>query len=151
MLAPPTLILAQADSARAIASVYTVSLLTVLPIGLAAVAAVGLRRASAEARALVWRSAVIALLVVFVGRQLPLQWVAWVVPAFLATPLVALGRVQVSAASLQSGGVDDAPRLVTLLLVIYAVGVVAVIMPTITSLFSVRSRMRNAIRVRDEA
>ena len=150
MLAPPTLLLAQADSARAIASVYTVSLLTVLPIGLAAAAAVGLRRASAEARALVWRSAVLALLVVFIGRQLPLQWVAWVVPSFLATPLVALGRVQVSAASLQAGGVDAAPRLVTLLLALYVAGVVVVIAPTVASLLSVRSGMRNAIPVRDD-
>ena len=36
----------------------------------------GARRA--EARALVWRSAVVALLVVLVGRQLPLHWLAWV-------------------------------------------------------------------------
>jgi len=148
MLAPPTIILAQADSARAIASVYTVSLLTVLPIGLAAIAAIGLRRASAEARALVWRSAVVALLVVFVGRQLPLQWVAWVVPSFFATPLIALGRVEVSAASLQAGGIDDVPHLVTLLFVMYAVGVVIVIVPMITSLFSVRRKMRNAVLVR---
>jgi beta-lactamase regulating signal transducer with metallopeptidase domain len=148
MLTPPTLVLAQADSARAIASVYTVSLLTVLPIGLAAIAAIGLRRATAEARALVWRSAVIALMVVFIGRQLPLQWVAWVVPSFFAAPLVALGRVQVSAASLQAGAADDVPRLVTLLFVAYSTGVVIVVAPTIASLFFVRSRMRKAVRVR---
>src|SRR5262245_28528292 len=147
MLAPPTILLAQADSARAIASVYTVSLLTVLPIGLAAIAAIGLRRAGAEARALVWRSAVVASLVVFVGRQLPLQWVAWVVPSFLATPLIALGRVEVSAASLQAGAIDDVPRLVTLLFFAYAVGVVIVIAPTIASLVSARKRIRNAVLV----
>src|SRR5262245_43792087 len=147
MLAQPTILLAQADSARAIASVYTVSLLTVLPIGLAAIAAIGLRRASAEARALVWRSAVLALLVVFVGRQLPLQWVAWVVPSFLATPLIALGRVEVSAASLPTGGIADVPGLVTLLFVAYAVGVVIVITPMIISLFSARKKLRNAVLV----
>lgn len=151
MLTPPILVLAQADSARAIASVYTVSLLTVLPIGLAAIAAVGLRRANADARALVWRSAVIALMVVFIGRQLPLQWVAWVVPSFFAAPLVALGRIQVSAASLQAGGVDDVPRLVTLLLVAYSAGVVIVVAPTIASLFFVRGRTRKAVRVRGAA
>jgi beta-lactamase regulating signal transducer with metallopeptidase domain len=147
MLAQPTILLAQADSARAIASVYTVSLLTVLPIGLAAIAAIGLRRASAEARALVWKSAVLALLVVFVGRQLPLQWVAWVVPSFLATPLIALGRVEVSAASLQTGGIADVPGLVTLLFVAYGVGVVIVITPMTLSLLSARKRLRNAVLV----
>src|SRR6185369_5818750 len=89
--------LTPADSARAIASVYTVSLLATLPLGAAAVSAVVLRGASAEVRALVWRSAVVTLLVMFIGRQLPLHWMAWVVPSLLAAPLVALGRMQMAA------------------------------------------------------
>src|SRR5688572_20963778 len=129
MLAPSSVVLAQADSARAIAGVYTVSLLAMLPIALAAIAALFLRRSSAEARALVWRSAVVALLVVIVGRQLPLQWMAWVVPSFFATPLVALGRLQVSSSSLQAGVPDDVPLVVTLLLVIYVAGVFTTLTP----------------------
>ncbi|MFI5230096.1 MAG: hypothetical protein ACHQWU_13565, partial [Gemmatimonadales bacterium] len=64
-------VLAQADSAQAVAGVYSVSLLVTLPIILAAGAALALRRSSAEARVLVWRSAIAALLLGFVGRVLP--------------------------------------------------------------------------------
>jgi hypothetical protein len=129
MLAPSPLLLAQADSARAIASVYTVSLLATAPMLLAIVAAFVLRRASAEARALVWRSAIAALIVVVIGRQLPLQWIAWVVPAFFATPLVALGRMQVGAAS--APGADGASTIITALFAVYLAGVLAVLIPTI--------------------
>jgi len=93
---PATLLLTPADSARAIASVYTVSLLATLPLVVAAAAAVALRRSSAEVRALVWRSAVVTLLVMFIGRQLPLHWIAWVVPSLLAAPL-GVGRMALLA------------------------------------------------------
>ena len=89
--------IAPADSAQAVATVYTASLLITLPIVLAAFVAFVLRHASAQGRVLVWRSAIVALLVVFVGRQLPQHWVAWIVPDTLATPLVVLGRVQVTS------------------------------------------------------
>src|ERR1700754_2923486 len=102
-----TLMLTPADSARAIASVYTVSLLATLPLVAAGIAALGLRKASAEVRALVWRSAVVALLVMFIGRQLPLHWIAWVVPSLLAAPLVALGRMQVGTSPSQASGFAD--------------------------------------------
>ncbi len=89
--------IAPADSAQAVATVYTASLLITLPIVLAAFVAFVLRHASAQGRVLVWRSAIVALLVVFVGRQLPQHWVAWIVPDTLATPLIVLGRVQVTS------------------------------------------------------
>ncbi len=73
--APDVPFLAAADSAQAVATVYTASLLATVPIVLAAAGALLLRRASAEGRVLVWRSAVVALLLVFIGRQLPLHWV----------------------------------------------------------------------------
>jgi len=100
--APTGLLLTQADSARAVASVYTVSLLATVPLALAALGVLLLRRSTAEARVLVLRAAIAALLLVFIGRQLPLQWVAWVVPSALAAPLIALGRVQVTSASMAS-------------------------------------------------
>jgi beta-lactamase regulating signal transducer with metallopeptidase domain len=149
MLAPSPLLLAQADSARAIASVYTVSLLATVPMLLAIVAAVALRRASAEARALVWRSAIAALLVVVIGRQLPLQWIAWVVPAFFATPLVALGRMQVGAAS--APGPDGASTIITALFVVYLTGVFAVLIPTIGASIAARRRLRRSTRVTSDA
>lgn len=149
MLAPSTLLVAQADSARAIASVYTVSLLATLPMVLAIVAAFVLRRASAEARALVWRSAIAALFVVFIGRQLPLQWIAWVVPAFFATPLVALGRMQVGAAS--SAGGEGASSLVSTLLVVYLTGVFAVMIPTMSASIAARRRLRRSTPVVSDA
>ena len=149
MLAPSPLLLAQADSARAIASVYTVSLLATVPMLIAIIAAFVLRRASAEARALVWRSAIAALLVVMIGRQLPLQWIAWVVPAFFATPLIALGRMQVGAAS--APGVDSAPTVITTLFALYLTGVFAVLIPTIAASIAARRRLRRSTRVTSAA
>ena len=58
-------VLAQADSAQAVTGVYSVSLLATVPIVAAAGVALALRRSSAEARVLVWRSAIAALLLVF--------------------------------------------------------------------------------------
>jgi beta-lactamase regulating signal transducer with metallopeptidase domain len=141
--APSANFLAQADSVRVIASVYTMSLLATLPIGLAAVAALLLRSANAEARALVMRSAVVALVVMMVGRQLPLQWIAWVVPSFFATPLVALGRLEVAAGS-AAGVIDEAPLLVTSLLVVYVTGVVIALVPTVAASFTVRRRLHGS-------
>src|ERR1700753_79033 len=85
-----------ADSARAVASVYTVSLLALVPMLLALAAALMLRRASAEGRVLVWRSCIAVLLLIFLGSIVPAHKTAWIVPSALATPLVALGRVQMS-------------------------------------------------------
>jgi beta-lactamase regulating signal transducer with metallopeptidase domain len=117
-----------ADSARAVATVYTLSLLATVPIVIAIVAAWLLRRASAEGRTLVWRSAFATLLVLFVGRQLPLHWMAWVVPSALATPLIELGRVQVAPAMSR-----DAPATVSavqLVLIAYLAGVALVLIQT---------------------
>src|SRR5690349_5088589 len=95
-------LLTPADSARAVSTVYTASLLALLPIALAVIAALSLRRRSAEGRALVWRSAIAALLLLFVGRQLSFHWMDWALPSTLAAPLIALGRVQVTSATIQS-------------------------------------------------
>ena len=148
-----------AGSARAIASVYSVALLATLPLLGAAVASWLLRRSTAEARALAWRSAIVALLVVFVGRYLPLHWMASVLPSLFAAPLVALGRVQVTGSSVQatSAGIDAvhlaayAPLALTVMLVLYLAGVATVLIPTIVASISVRrslgrGRQVNAVR-----
>ena len=144
-------VLAQADSAQAVTGVYSVSLLATVPIVAAAGVALALRRSSAEARVLVWRSAIAALLLVFIGRALPLHWVAWVMPPTLAAPLVALGRVRVGADSVGIGA--GAPvaigglTIVNLLLAVYAAGVVLVLLPSIVALMRLRGVVRRARRV----
>lgn len=148
MLIPqPIPFVAAADSARAVASVYTASLLVMVPACVAALAAFLLRGATAEARVLVWRSAIAALLLVFVGRQLPLHWIAWVVPSALASPLVALGRVQVMSAP---GMTADDGLLVRVLLFAYLAGVAAVLLSTLAAWLRMRRHANRARVLRDE-
>ena len=152
MTSPADSLLTASASARAIESIYSVSLLVSLIFGVAATAGWLVRRSGAEARALVWRSAIVAIFVVFVGRQLPLHWVAWIVPSVLAAPLVALGRVQVTAPSRQSPPFgSDAQSLssfassaVATLLIVYVAGVVVVLLPTIVASMAARRRARAA-------
>src|SRR4051812_28740169 len=139
---------AAADSARSVATVYTVSLLAIVPLLLAGIAALLLRRAGAQGRVLIWRSAVAALLLLFVGRVLPLHWMAWVVPSALAAPLVALGRVQVTTSLLQNapGGMDAGGGLAMIraLLFVYASGVCVVLLPTVLASLRARRLVRRA-------
>lgn len=114
MALPSALLLAPADSARAVGEVYGISLLATLPLLAAAVALVALRSAGAGTRATVCRSAVVALLMMYAGRFLPVHWMVWIVPEGLAAPLVALGRLQLaSGATAAVGGVapSDAATL----------------------------------------
>ena len=144
MIATAT-VLVQADSAQAVAGVYSVSLLATLPIIASGAAWIALRRASAESRVLVWRTAIAALLLLFVGRMLPLSWTAWAVPATLAAPLVALGRIHVGVDSLGAGAPGSsgfvAARVVTVLFAVYVLGIVAVLAPT----FVAASRLRRVV------
>jgi beta-lactamase regulating signal transducer with metallopeptidase domain len=124
--------------------------LATVPLLIVAIAAFFLRRASAEARSLIWRSAIVALLMVFVGRQLPLHWIAWAVPSALAAPLVVLGRVQVTGSALSPQSPADAivgSAMIRGLFLVYAAGVVVVLIPTILGLARGRSRLRRAMRV----
>ena len=102
------LLLTHADSARAVGEVYGISLLASLPLVLAAMALFALRRAGAGTRAMACRAAVVALLAMYAGRFLPVQWIAWVAPEGLAGPLVALGRAQLSASGALTGVGDGA-------------------------------------------
>ncbi|HVX41604.1 MAG TPA: M56 family metallopeptidase [Gemmatimonadaceae bacterium] len=131
---------APADSARAVATVYTVSLLATLPIAAAAVGALVLRRASAASRTAMLRAAVFALLIAYVARHLPMHWFAWTVPAPLAAPLVELGRIQVMSApaSAAGGGFSFADALA----VAYWLGALLVIAPTVAASIVSRRRAR---------
>jgi beta-lactamase regulating signal transducer with metallopeptidase domain len=138
---------APADSARAVSSVYTASLLVTLPLVAAVAGAIALRRARAEARVLVWRSTLAALVLVFIGRQLPLHWMAWVVPSALATPLVALGRVQVaSTPELHAGGAS----VITMIWFAYLLGASFVAVPTMLASLKMRRIARRALVLDDD-
>lgn len=146
MLAPyPGLALSAADSARAAASVYTMSLLATAPIIAAMIAAAALRRSSAEARVLVWRAALGVLLLGFVGRALPWRIVGLTVPSLAAEPLIALGRVQVSALGLSGGSpASSTGAWIQLALAAYAIGVAGVLMPTVIESLRARRMLRTA-------
>jgi beta-lactamase regulating signal transducer with metallopeptidase domain len=139
--------LAPADTAQAVATVYTVSLLATLPIAAAAVAAFALRRAGAEARLLALRAACLALLLAFIGRQLPLHWIEWVLPSPLATPLVALGRVQVTSGAPHAGATgipNSVSAIVSVLFFVYLAGVCITLVPMLAGSWRVRSAARRA-------
>lgn len=136
-----SVLMASAVSARAIAGLYGLTLLATMLMAIAAVVAWLLREQSAGARALVWRSAVVALLVLCIGRQAPLHWIAWVVPDILARPLVALGRVQVTASSAQTvraalsvGDMSGAASvLLDSLVAVYLIGAVIALVPLLVA------------------
>lgn len=145
MIAPVPL-LTPADSARAVGAVYTVSLLALLPIVVAAASALALRRARAEGRVLVWRAAIVLLLSMFVARPFIAQSLAWVVPAALATPMVALGRVQMATSTLMAGGAPEhvsagAGEAIRILFALYLGGVILVLLPTAV----MTARMRRVV------
>jgi beta-lactamase regulating signal transducer with metallopeptidase domain len=152
-----TALLTPADSARAVSTVYTASLLAILPLLLAIIAALALRRRSAEGRALVWRSAIIALLLVYFGRQLSLHWMDWTLPSALASPLVALGRVQVASGTVQSALVDTnqpafgVVTIIRLLLIAYLSGVVFVLVPTLVASLRLQRMIGRAFDLKNDS
>jgi hypothetical protein len=97
MYTPPAAFLAPADSARAVGDVYSVSLLATLPVLVAMLVFFWLRHSNAGTRAVVWRCTLVGLLVIYAGRFMPWQWIAWILPELLARPMVALGTVQLGA------------------------------------------------------
>lgn len=146
----------QADSARAVASVYAATLLATLPLLIAVIAAFALRRARAEARTLVWRCVVIALAMIVIGRESPMHAVAWALPSTLATPLVALGRVQVAstlAASHVSHSAESmgaAALTVRALTFVYLAGVLAVLVPMLIAWIAMWRQARHARVIVDD-
>lgn len=149
MIAPVPM-LTPADSARAVGAVYTVSLLALFPIGIAATLAITLRRARAEGRVLVWRAAIVVLLATLIARPFVTQTMAWVVPAALSTPLVALGRVQMTTAALALPSGPDRVSgvglgsMVQVLLVLYVGGLMLVLLPTALVIARMRGILSHA-------
>jgi len=134
------------DSARAVATVYTTSLIALAPVAVAACIALGLRRVNAQGRALAWRSAIVVLLLIAVGRQFPLHWMAWVVPSALAAPLVALGRVQVMSVNVVLGAESAAAGMSVAgaILFVYVVGAVTVFASTLAGVWRARRVLQRA-------
>src|SRR5262245_6406540 len=94
-----------ADSVLTMGGVYSVSLLATVPLLLALIAFLSLQQASAGTRAIIWRSALVSLAAIYLGRFMPWQWMAWVLPGPLARPLVALGTGQVDVPPGMTGDV----------------------------------------------
>ena len=134
------------DGMRLVQGVYSHFLLSLVPLTGAFFAAWMFRRRIAGERILIWRSAVIVLLVVFIGQLLPIQWQAWIVPQQLASPFIALGRVQLSALERLAPFSGDT-TLVTWLLAAYAGGVLVVSTPGIFASLRLRGIARHARRL----
>ena len=134
MHAPPATFLTPADSARAVADVYGVSLVATLTVLAAGVAFLCLRASNAGTRAVMWRCALAGLLAIYAGRFVPWQWMAWVLPELLARPLVALGTVQLDGPPGLVGTGETAPRVsgvIGWLLVLYWSGIAIVLLRTV--------------------
>lgn len=132
-MSPPPTFLTPADTARAVADVYSVSLVATLPVLVAMLALLWLRRFSAGTRAIVWSCTLAALLAIYAGRFLPWQWMAWVLPEVLAQPLVALGTVQLDVppgVTSASGAATPMSGAIRGLLVLYWSGVALVLTRT---------------------
>jgi len=144
--------LSPADSARAVAEVYSISLLATVPLATVGGAVIVLQRASAETRALLWRSTMVALLLIYFGHLSLQQGLSLEVPTMLALPLVALGRVQLSAAPYVANGAanDNAPAASVVawaLLFAYAVGVVTVLITVLRGWLAARAVVGRARQV----
>ena len=148
MYAPVPTFLAPADTARAVGDVYSVSLLATLPVLLALFVFLCLRHSSAGTRTVVWRSALAGLLVIYAGRFMPWQWMAWVLPELLSRPLVALGTVRLDVApEIANAGEPlpaDALALRTMLF-LYWSGVAFVLLRTVIARFRLATIKREAV------
>ena len=159
LLAFPALLPGATTSTRVVAQLYTLLLILTALLLLAGVTAGALRRAPAGTRVLVWRAAVLALLSVSLGHVLPIELWTGTVPAGLAGPLVTLGRLQVSLAEStgigMAGVVTDVPPggdavvILRLLVVLYAAGVLTLLLRAVGSGLVLRAVARRARPMRD--
>jgi beta-lactamase regulating signal transducer with metallopeptidase domain len=131
------------NSARIVAQLYVIALVATVPLALAGLAWLGLRQAPAGTRALVWRSAIAALLIVYIGHWLPTQLMAGVVPAALASPLVSLGRLQVATA--------ETATFARVLMLIYLAGVALVLIPLVRACIVATNVASRARPIEDRA
>jgi beta-lactamase regulating signal transducer with metallopeptidase domain len=149
MYTPPATFLAPADSARVIGDVYSVSLLATLPVLVAMIAFVVLRRSNAGTRVIVWRSVLVGLLMMYAGRLVPWQWMAWVLPELLARPLVALGTVHLDASPGWTTA-DEPPAVsgaIRSLMFLYWSGVVIVVLRAVVGRFRLAMIQRHALKL----
>jgi beta-lactamase regulating signal transducer with metallopeptidase domain len=140
MYTPPATFFTPADSARVVADVYSASLIATLPVFAALIAFLWLRRSNAGTRAIVWRCALTGVIVIYAGRFVPWQWMAWVLPELLASPLVALGTVHLQVPPGLAAGGEMAPGIpgaIRGLLVLYWTGVALILLRT----FVARARL----------
>ena len=151
-----------ADMARVVSLLYTLSLVVTLPFLGAALGAFLLRHAAAGTRALVWRSTAFAVPLVCLGHLLELPHLTAVVPAALAGPLVALGRLQLSDPSglvsapqsvqgMDVGPVAASAWLVPLLFALYVTGLLVAALAMLRGWRSARLLARRGRRVREGA
>jgi len=144
--ATPDLVLAPVDSVRVVSHVYSVSLLALVPMAVAGLAAWALRRSGAGMRALVWRASMLALLIVCIGQLLPSRWGAWVIPPGLAEPLIALGRLELAAGGSPATG---GAWFVEMLCYAYLTGVALVLLSLVRSYASAVVTVSRATPVLD--
>lgn len=155
----PGLVLAPLDSARVVSTVYSLSLATLVPFVGAAAAALAVRNMPAGTRVLVWRAAVVALLLMALAQLVPLRWEAWVLPAVLADPLVALGRhavrTGVAAGDVRTlyfeAGAPTPALVIALLGAAYAVGVAFVLASLLRGVLAARRLVATASPLDDPA
>lgn len=139
------LTISPADSARAVAAGYGVSLLLIVPFVLAGAALLMLRARGqgSGAVAIVWRATIVAMAAITVARVAPIAWEAWVLPAGLAAPFVALGRSEVTSANGNPGPF--------VLLLIYMTGVMVLLGRWIAASVALRRRLRSGLGAPDAA
>ena len=147
MSALPFTFLDQADTARVVADVYSVALIATIPLLAAAVAWYCLRASSAGMRALLWRCTLVGLLAIYAGRFVRWQWMAWVLPEPLASPLVSLGAIDLDTPPGLAGVGAPASLSAVLpaLILVYWLGVAFILLRTLVArgqLALVRRRAR---------
>lgn len=136
MYSAPITFFTPADSARVAGDVYSASLIVTLSVFVALVAFFLLRQSNAGTRAIMWRCALSALVVIYAGRLLPWHWMAWVLPELLARPLVALGPMQFDVPpGLAAVGEPAPPTAGSIrgLLALYWSGVVIILLRTLVA------------------
>lgn len=135
---------------RVIGMLYSVSALSLFPLGAAIIAAAILKRRNAGERALIWRSAIIVLLVVLAGEVLPFQLKAWIVPQELASPFIVFGRAQLAVLE-QLASHSGEGFQVQWVLWVWLLGVGVIASQTASGLLRLRYIAREATEVREDA
>ena len=145
MYAPPAAFFSPADSARVVGDMYSVSLVVTLPVLVALVAFLCLRQSNAGTRAVVWGCALSGLLVIYAGRFVPWQWMAWVLPELLARPLVALGTLQLDVPPGLAGAEEPRTSVaIRGLFLLYWTGAAFILLRTLVARTRLASARRDA-------